>query len=210
MCAGDPPAGPFSPFAAELHARWGLAGAAVAAARRAEDRRACEIVGAGWRHFDLPDCIYRRGSDGAPLYASREAIFGPLAAEEASRVEGLRTQLDAALQPGDVVYCPLSVGQHVDHQLTRRAAEQHGGPLNYYADLPYVLDSEAGLAGLLPPAVVPRCEPISAPALAAWAAAAAAYASQLHSFWADEAALQAALATYCAAHGGLRLWQPTG
>lgn len=206
MCAGNPPAAEYSPFAEELHARWGLAGAAVVAARRAEDRAACGLVSAGWRYFDLPDAIYRRDEDGESLYTSREAIFGPLAAAETTRVRALAADLAAALEPQDVLYCPLAFGNHVDHQLTRRAAEMLGRPLTYYADLPYVLNSDDGLAGLLPAAAQRAVHSLSVEALAAWAQAGAAYASQLSSFWPDAAALGAALAEYVARHKGLRLW----
>ncbi len=206
LCAGDPPAAKYSPFAQELHARWGLAGAAVVAARRAEDQAACARVGARGRYFDLPDAIYRREEGGEALYTSRAAIFGPLAAAERPLLRSLAADLASELEPTDSLYCPLALGNHVDHQLARRAAEQLARPLTFYADLPYVLDSEDGLAGLLPAGAHRAVHPLSEEALVAWAQAAAAYASQLSSFWPDAAALQAALSGYLARHGGLRLW----
>ena len=82
ICAGEVPPGPLSPFAAELHARW-EAGQNAPAERRVEDLAACRAMGAVHRHFDLPDCIYRRGLDQTThLYASEEAIFGPIHPEE--------------------------------------------------------------------------------------------------------------------------------
>ncbi len=206
LCAGDPPPAEYSPFAQELHGRWGLAGAAVVAARRAEDQAACALVGASWRYFDLPDAIYRRVEGGEHLYASRQAIFGPLAAAETPLLHSLAADLAAALEPQDTLYCPLTLGNHVDHQLTRRAAELLARPRVYYADLPYVLDSEDGLPGLLPAGAQIAVHPLAAEALAAWTQAAAAYASQLSSFWPDAAALGGALAGYLTRHNGLRLW----
>ena len=44
--------------------------------------------------------------------------------------------------------CPLTFGNHVDHQLTRAAAERLGQRLWYYADYPYVARRPAQLAEL--------------------------------------------------------------
>ena len=85
VCAGDPPPGPFSAFAQSLHNRWGNSRAAIEE-RRNEDIISCTFLGASYRHFDIPDCIYRRteihpGEPGASaefLYPSEESLFGPL------------------------------------------------------------------------------------------------------------------------------------
>jgi hypothetical protein len=46
------------------------------------------------------------------------------------------------LPPDWQLVCPLTLGNHVDHQLVRQAAERIGRPLCYYADLPYGLKNE--------------------------------------------------------------------
>ena len=96
ICAGDPPQGPLSPFAQSLHDRWETGREAIAQ-RREEDILSCRQLGASYRHFDVPDCIYRRS--GAPfesspgssgfLYATEESIFGLLHPAEAALVEAL-------------------------------------------------------------------------------------------------------------------------
>ncbi len=61
ICAGDLPAGPYTAFVEELHARWETSENAVLIRRR-EDRMACSRLGATWRHLPIPDSVYRRSS----------------------------------------------------------------------------------------------------------------------------------------------------
>ena len=72
--AGDPPPGPLSPFAQELHSRWDQADGAVAS-RRAEDRIACGRLGASVAHLAFPDALYRRSAAGDPLYPNEALGF---------------------------------------------------------------------------------------------------------------------------------------
>ena len=65
IVCGFPPPGELTPFAQELHQQWGTESAKeTVKLRRAEDEEAARIVGAKNVHFDVPDCIYRRGPDG--------------------------------------------------------------------------------------------------------------------------------------------------
>ncbi|TAK14291.1 MAG: PIG-L family deacetylase [Anaerolineae bacterium] len=207
LCAGDPPDEAYSPFARTLHARWGLEGAAVVAVRRSEDWAACQLLGAVARHLELPDCIYRRGPAGASLYASEEAIFGSLHPADGARAADLARSLAQELTPEDQVYCPLTVGNHVDHQLTRRLVESLARPVIYFADVPYALRPEATAAALVPSGATAFIESVSAAALEKWVKASFAYASQVNSFWQDEAALHAALASFLHNTGGFPMWR---
>ena len=80
VCAGDPPNEMLSGFAQELHTRWGYE--SPVEARRAEDRIACQLVGAGYEHLEIPDCIYRIDDGGSHLYPTLESILGELASVE--------------------------------------------------------------------------------------------------------------------------------
>jgi LmbE family N-acetylglucosaminyl deacetylase len=196
ICAGDPPPGPISPFAAGLQWRWET-GLEASQQRRQEDVQSCGLMRAAYRHFPLPDCIYRRGGeDRAYLYTSEESLFGPLDEREAGLVEWLKGELAQALPGGAQLVCPLSVGGHVDHRLTRLAAERLGGALWYYADYPYVVDHGEQLAQFIQPAWEQARFPISKAGMEAWEAAVAAHHSQISSFWTDLDAMQAALRTY--------------
>jgi LmbE family N-acetylglucosaminyl deacetylase len=210
ICAGEVPAGPLSPFAAGLHTRW-EAGQNAPSERSAEDLAACRLMGAIPYHFDLPDCIYRRGLDQVThLYASEEGIFGPVHADEEGLVARLAADLQSRMPAEAVVVCPLALGGHVDHRLTRAAVEQIDCTVWYYADYPYVLRSKSDLAAMCQSGWRPTNFLVSEAGLEAWFASVAAYASQLSTFWPDSAAMQAALRDYWQSSGcGVQLWRKT-
>jgi LmbE family N-acetylglucosaminyl deacetylase len=114
---------------------------------------------------------------------------------------------------------PLAVGDHVDHQLAQEAveavAERSGVRLAYYEDYPYAADPEALATALgARPALVPETLPLGEADLAAKSDAAAAYASQVTSFWADEADMRQAFRAFALWTGGgmgpaERIWWPS-
>lgn len=207
ICAGKQPAGPLSPFAATLHARWDTSGLATEQ-RRAEDLASCQVMGARPRHFTIPDAIYRRDqASGAFPYISNETLFGPLHPSEQALVARLAAQMARRLPQRAEIVCPLTLGNHVDHQLTRAAAEHLGRRLWYYADVPYVAQHGEELLELPKAGWEAVTFPLSAQAVAAWQAAIAAHASQISSFWPSLEKMRAAMAAYAAENGGLRLWR---
>lgn len=138
IMAGDAPVTAVSTFAQQQHQNWNLLSEAVAQ-RRAEDVVACSLVGADYWHWQIPDCIYRtHPQTGAALYNTNADIFGAVHPAEYGLIEALAVQL-AALPAYGRIFAPLTVGNHVDHQLTRLAAERClGNGLHYYEDYPYV------------------------------------------------------------------------
>ncbi|NTV62512.1 MAG: PIG-L family deacetylase [Oscillochloris sp.] len=139
ICAGSPPsAGPFSPFATQLHAQWGLPPDEAVRRRIGEDIAALETLGADCLLLDLLDAIYRLPD----AYGDNATLFGAVAPND-PLVEQLRSQISAlaARFPAAIFYAPLGVGQHVDHQATYAAAASlsHSGmSLAFYEDFPYV------------------------------------------------------------------------
>ncbi len=203
LFAGHPPPGPLSPFAESLHSRWGT-GREAMEQRRKEDIIACQRLGADHRHFPFPDCIYRRSPiTGEPLYASEEALWSPIHADEAPLIDRLQQLLQENLPGKAQLVCPLALGGHVDHRLTRAAAERLGNPLVYYADYPYALETEHPTA---PKGYAPTCFRISSEGLRAWLEAVAAYQSQISTFWKSSAEMREALQAYCNDRGGVKLW----
>jgi LmbE family N-acetylglucosaminyl deacetylase len=135
MC-GDPHLVECSPFAQELHARWGFSSAEETIhARREEDQIAASIVGATVLHFDFLDCIYRRDKNGDWLYSE---ISVPPHEADADYPAQIASAISARLNPDDVLVCQLALGSHVDHVIVRRAAELLGRPLRYVVDVPYI------------------------------------------------------------------------
>jgi LmbE family N-acetylglucosaminyl deacetylase len=207
LFAGDPPAGDLTPFAASLHQRWGVGAAAAMAARRVEDRRAAEILGAELRNFHLPDCIYRRLPDGEPLVTREEELWQPAHPGEARLVEQLAFLLQEKLPDTARLVCPLGIGVHIDHTLARLAAGSLGRRLYFYADYPYAGREGSLSEEWIAPHWLPCRYQLSGADLQAWENAVAAHASQISTFWKDETAMRTALSDYHAQGGGDCLWQ---
>jgi LmbE family N-acetylglucosaminyl deacetylase len=206
ICAGDPPAGPLSAFAEELHTRWQVDRQAVAIRRR-EDLASCAILGAGFTHFDVPDCIYRQSPIGEFLYASEEALSSPLHPAESEQISKVVDQLLALLPTDARVVCPLALG-HIDHALTRAAVEKLNKKLWYYADYPYVLRRLEEVAQLESLGWKANIFPVSMDGLTAWQQSVAAHVSQVSTFWRDLPAMYQAVQEYLDRSGGAVLWQP--
>jgi LmbE family N-acetylglucosaminyl deacetylase len=210
LCAGDPPPGEFSPFAQALHARWGTGREAVMA-RRAEDMEACAVLGASCHHFEVPDCIYRRSPrTGAHLYADENALWSPVHPDEGDLVDAIGVMLQdrlSALPAETKLVSPLTLGDHVDHRLTRTAAERVGVPLYFYADYPYVLgvdlwDKVSSLKSIV--------SSISPEGMGAWQKAIARHRSQISTFWGGRSEMQIAIQTYYDQIGGIWLGDSSG
>lgn len=212
ITAGDPPPSTVSSYAQSLHDRWELLTDAVAA-RRAEDLAANEILGADTLHWSLPDCIYRyHPTTGAALYLSDPDIFGEVHPAEAPLVATLSEQM-ATLPAHKQLYVPLTIGHHVDHQLTRIAAERvfRVPSLAYYEDYPYAQQPDA-LAKTLPPdSPIWQAKVIALDeaAIRAKIAAIAAFKSQFSTFFTDHADLERQIRTFTATVGGERVWRQT-
>jgi LmbE family N-acetylglucosaminyl deacetylase len=225
ICAGDPPPGPFSPFVEELHTRW-QTGREATASRRQEDLASCTWLSATCRHLPVPDCIYRQAGldywnqgdrlypqmiqkEAKFLYPDRGAIFGTLHPLEDELVRQLAYKLSEALPGIAELVCPLGLGGHVDHQLTRAAAEKLDRPLWYYADYPYVTQLGTEIASLEANGWQMYPFPISPVALEAWIQAVASHKSQISTFWPDLSAMQAAIQAYHDLFNGAVLWKKT-
>ena len=206
ICAGDPPTGNLSPFAMTQHAKWGL-GVDAPALRRVEDVTACQIVGARYRHLPFLDCIYRQSNDGTWLYPSEQSIFGELSVEDAGTLYTLRTFLATILKADDILVIPLSVGNHVDHQLVRNAAETLKRPLLYYADAPYVINHPEKIIDITRN-FKSQLYNFSLRSLDSWQEASQAYISQLDVLFEGVENMHATIASYYQKEKGLSLWKP--
>lgn len=221
ICAGDPPDKELSPHAAAIHDRWKFENDAIEK-RKLEDIQSCRILGASHRHFPIPDAIYRgefnlksnlEGGDKEYFYQDRDSLFGPLNPAEVVLLENLsKEMLDEIKQIPDSentqFVCPLALGDHVDHQLTRKAVEQLDIPLLYYADFPYVMEDLSSLDALRASGWRWTSFEISQEALGAWSAAIAEHKSQLSTFWSDLDEMHSALESYLISMDGAILWQP--
>ena len=207
ICAGDPPEGPLSDFARSIQSRW-QTGPRAAAARRSEDLRACEILGAAAKHFNVPDCVYRRlPESGAPVIFEDDDLFRPLLLGEAYLVTDVYETLLAELPENCQLICPLTVGGHMDHRLTRSAAEKLGRSLWYYAEYPYAAEQGSFSVELLEDSWEKVLYSVSEDELAMWQQGAAAYVSQLSTFWSGKEVMNSEIRSYRDAINGIILWK---
>ncbi len=205
VCAGDPPSGPESDFAQRMHAIWQTGTAAkTVALRRIEDQNAARRVGATTRHLTIPDAIYRRSNTGTLFY--QESVFINLNPREKSIAEEVSRQVAEKLTQYDTLVCPLAIGGHIDHRITRAAAEMLNRPLWYYADIPYLLDH----ANELDPAtkgMLGKTFFVSPKGLSAWQNSIAAHASQISSLFVDIQDMRQRIKEYMQSRSGLSLWE---
>jgi len=201
VCAGGPSVEDLSPFAESLHRRWGTA-VSAGERRREEDREAVAALGARAMHLEFQDAIYRTGEEGVPLYASEEAIFGPVHPSEFELIEQVAQAVRGAIPADAGVIVPLAAGGHVDHRLTRKAAERLLRRLSYYEDFPYAAsygEVEYALAGADWEA---ETIAISEADIQARIDAIALYRSQISTFWADMEEMRTALREFALKTGG--------
>lgn len=230
VCAAPPPPGePLSPFAERLHRAWGSP-ADVIAMRQAEDRASLEILGADYLRLNFNDCIYRGHPErGQWFYNDDAALFDPIHPDDLSLipriVEALQELVPA--EPDTVIYAPLGVGHHVDHQLVHAAAwELHrlGWSVAFYEDYPYADPAsryaaagwgytlDVTLATLTATPLQPQLDFFSEENLQAKIKSIHAYASQIPTLFEGETDLEQQLRAY-ALHTGEgqlaeRVWMP--
>lgn len=136
VCAGvpDPIASPGE--SDRPRAAWVEGAGDLVRARRAEDLEAASRVGADTLWLNHLDAIYRLPD----VYDTPNALVGdvassdPLPHELAATFDNVRRRC-----PSAVLYAPLGVGRHVDHQATHAAAAALAPDLDYYEDVPYAL-----------------------------------------------------------------------
>jgi LmbE family N-acetylglucosaminyl deacetylase len=220
--AGDPPQGTLSDFAEKLQIRWRGERESMSI-RRQEDILACARIGATYQHFDLPDCVYRGARQPSNelegeqeidtpgergfFYTSHQSLFGSIHPEEMGLAEQLSQALMELLPRDTELVCPLALGNHVDHQLTRTAVENLGRQTWYYADYPYVTDHLEQIEALERSGWRSQLFPVSEEGMEAWKEAVAAHRSQISSFWSGLEAMEKELDDFREFFGGVALWQ---
>ncbi|MDX1520309.1 MAG: PIG-L family deacetylase [Anaerolineae bacterium] len=209
--AADPPRKtPISSYAQRMHDSWGNFESMVAT-RRAEDRASMAVLGVDYRHLNFVDCIYRgEPEQGRWYYLNNTQLFGQVHPDDAHLAQALVSTITGIVEPGDetVLYAPLTVGNHIDHQLTHRAAldlGQQGWMVVFYEDYPYTdpgyplstttvkEESRYSLANTLAAktdlGLRPELRYLTEEAIAAKIESIAAYASQMQMLFGGEAAM---------------------
>ena len=127
-----------SRLAKRFHRRGGL-GTDAMRRRRDEDLEAARRLGVETLHLGLPDAAYRIDPlGGRALYPRLTALVGrPRTGDPLATL--LRRVL-AELPDSELLLLPFAIGGHVDHRLTRDAAEAviAGRELVYWEEFPYL------------------------------------------------------------------------
>lgn len=205
----DPPEGSLSPFAQSLHLRW-KEKANPSWIRREEDKHALDLLGGTYRHLYYPDCIYRRDpATYEPIIKKNVDLFSEDYVIEQDLLANLAKNLKTNLPTSAEIISPLGMGGHVDHRITRMAAEILGKPLWYYADYPYAAKDPAQVQAFLPEQAQPEVFEITDQGVEAWLKAIACYPSQISSFWKSEKEMNEAVRLYASEPIGRTLWHTT-
>ncbi len=227
ICAASPPADEvLSAFAQAQHAGWGNPEDAIAT-RQVEDRAAMAILGADYLRLNFIDCIYRGHPDqGEWFYNNDDELFGQVHPNDlplAGKIVEAIVELVPAGQD-TVLYAPLGVGHHVDHQLIHAAAwqlQRQGWQIAFYEDYPYADPNSrfaaqgrvyATLAARQKANLQPQLHFLSEDNLQAKLNSIRAYASQLEVLFGSEIEMENNLRQYAlrVAEGKLaeRMWVP--
>jgi LmbE family N-acetylglucosaminyl deacetylase len=216
LFAGRPPANvDLSDFAQSLHARW-RDSADLIATRWTEDQAALTALGADYLRLNYPDCIYRgREQAGEWYYASEEAIFGRVHPAEQGLPVELAATLSEFIPPGDGVtlYVPLTIGNHVDHQVAFATAlilKAQGWQVQFYEDYPYA-ETDGAVAAALAARGASHWQstlvPLGKEDLEAKIQAIACYESQIRVLFGNVEAMHEQVRNYATQVGGERLWK---
>lgn len=207
--AGFPPPGELSLYAQVHHKIWGVTVEEVVPSRQLEDASAMAILGVQARNFDFPDAIYRKHpKTGEPMYTSHEDLFGTLNHGDDVIIRRLVTLMADILREESILVSPLTVGNHVDHQLVRVVAELLPNQVWYYPEFPYTREYSAAIPELIPNGYQALITAVTDLGLNAWQESVAAYTSQISTFWSSTAEMRDGIANHADQFGGVTLWHP--
>jgi LmbE family N-acetylglucosaminyl deacetylase len=206
VMAGDPPPGPVSELINRVHSEWNTGTPQeTVTQRRIEDQNAARSVGATVRHLKIIDALYRRTNTGSLLYTQDVLDPVPVNPRDVGIIDEVTQQIAANLNQHDTLVCPLAIGGHVDHIITRKAVEALNRPVWYYADVPYLLKH----GDVLAPATSNLKEKtffISTQGLTAWQKGIEAYASQMSTLFDGVQDMRTQIKNYQLSRNGLTIW----
>lgn len=141
---GGTPTGKLTDFALAMHQQWGFGPEDAVAMRRQEESCAATALGAKSIWLDFLDAIYRDRR-----YTSDPEIFGEIHEAESYLADEIVNALidrdELNLGAPGIIYVPLAIGNHVDHQHVLAAGKQLallGHEVWTYEDFPYSGDPQ--------------------------------------------------------------------
>lgn len=202
--SGSPDDVNLSDFALSLHKRWELPWNAPKI-RRLEDKKACKILGARYKHFGFSDCIYRKDEFGNPVVREEDDLYQPIPPSQLFLVNEISDEINRLAKTGDIIVSPMAIGNHIDHRIIVAAVTKvsHHSFL-FYEDYPYVVKSQSSpfeFSKLTPAKFDLQEENIKT-----WHAAIAAYQSQISTFWNNTNRMIEEIIEFACRGGGKNLW----
>jgi LmbE family N-acetylglucosaminyl deacetylase len=140
--------------------------------RRAEDHDVIREIGAHPVHLGETDALYRKRSMPEPVkrLSTRlpelvhryptyrfDIAKGRVSRGDHILIQQLRTRVTELISrtAAELVFCPVGIGKHVDHLITRTVGDVAGKRTIYYSDFPYNQRAEADQAFLAARDLVP-------------------------------------------------------
>ncbi|WIG16336.1 PIG-L deacetylase family protein [Kocuria rosea] len=123
--------------------------------RRSEDRIVLAELGVSHRHLGASDALFRQRrrlkAALGPLGRALPELFhlyptyrfdialGRISRADRSLIERLRNNVSQLVDQteADLLFCPVGVGRHVDHLITRLVGSEFPEKVVYYSDFPY-------------------------------------------------------------------------
>ncbi len=202
--AGFPKDDESSEYARATVAGWGLSsGEEALRIRREEDKKAAALLGAKAVHYEFLDCVFRRNRMGQVIYKD---VFAPPHPSEADLPAQVAQTMIAWLKPKDTVYCPLGVGNHIDHITVRKAAEMLRHQLVYVQDVPYSIRKPEDLAFKTANLREAR-KRVSKLGAEAWLAAIEIYVTQMPTLFGTVEKMREEVYSYWKTKKGIDLWK---
>ena len=144
LFGGPPPQDmPLSPLALKLHENTCGKESRVTEIRQQEDSKAMTALKATGHCFHFPCCTYRgRAKQEEWFYSELKAMYGEIHPEDKKILNRLCQDVEELVHKIEprIIYAPLGIGNHIDHQLTHAVAVQlasSGKTVAYYEDYPY-------------------------------------------------------------------------
>ena len=207
--AGDPPSSDYPDFALSLHKRWKL-DRDIVKNRRSEDIASCEILGAITRHFQYPDCIYRKFGNGQPVVQKEADLYRKISGNQRFLVDKITLELSQKLEHGQILVAPLSIGNHLDHRIVKKSVDKlKNQTIYYYTDYPYNLTSDVAIQTMIPSNYIKKSFNLENDDIIAWHNSVSAYQSQISTFWSGVNEMKQKIINYAKEDGGNHLWVPS-
>lgn len=205
LFAGSPFDNHLSNFALSLHERWNLSLDAPKI-RRIEDIKACKQLGAKYKHFQIPDCIYRKDQSNLPIVQQEEDLYQPIPPSQIFLVDQIAGKIESLIAPKDIIISPLGIGNHLDHRITKAAIKKLSiNHLLFYEDYPYVIKSQTQDFDIKN--FSPIHFDLNEENIRDWHTAINKYQSQISTFWINEDRMKEEIIKYSQLGGGNNLWK---